>query len=1113
VGSKRKSREKPDSLFSSPALRDHSPWSKDPPTGEEAVSVRVTDPPQGHSIEELGGDSSRLNTMIVLKVNEQSAMSSSGPPGVLHKGNGRQKEPGKVGLIGPISNRSSHGKRRREEVGSESNLLESHCRLEQQSFWERTLPLSLATPEGPKLSDSACTKGSGEARRKNWGAEALNDEAEMVDIAWNRSQENIDLATAEEDTHSKMGSEANEKGSPSWVHEATKVSGSDPALQRARRRNALRLLKANESDLNILSKYLPSDVAIFFPFEIEGPEDYYDVEMSWLAELIEVAKSKCDPPKAPHVRLGTAPTDLDHNTRYLESCDWDFEKVMAQHVNTTVGHGSEFRPVSELRRFLGRHPHFQTLSAMFTEGFDYHLIRELSEEERVAELSSQLVRGNHKSATDSEEEVQLLLEGDVRHGFVFPVWESALLKVKGCHLQPGGMVRQLSLKADGSRKIKNRFTHDLSFAINAEDLSINARVDMDQYPDMVYGWCFQRILHYLAALRASYPGVKIYLAKFDYSDAYKRISQSPRATAATVVRFGRIAYFCWRMVFGGSPNPAGFSCFSETLTDLANEIAMSRYHPKMGRSATVLPAHLVPKETEDPTDPIEESIGPALRVSTKMTSYRDCFIDDIIDCHLGTPANLERAPHIVQLAVQAMSRPHAGPDSEPVPRRPLLGPDKLEAEGRSAERQVVLGWEIRTRPFVVALPFDKYKAWREDLDKIIATGQATQQETESLIGRLNHASFLIPLSRHFLNEIRTKCLSVPRKKGQHIRFTDEEVKDLMLWQEFLDTAKGGLSINLLVVRTPTRIAWSDSCPFGLGGYTLKGKAWRIRVPSNCAFYGDDSVNNVLELLGMAISILLLLEEAVSANERFPCLLVLGDNTSAIAWLFKSGRIPRSSRYYPIVKAIARRIAMEVTAGQAQLCSQHIAGTMNVISDLLSFEGNCRQHTNPLTSDCPPNDILTHRILNYHSQIVPDGFRIQSLPPKVESFAFSIMRTIARSWSPKEKHPTKETIDTGDAGDPSLKIGDWETMLSSIRYQETGNSSCWQKDSLCHVECSTSTDRANLLQNVRNQWYRRLFEMPLAAWHRRSGNVDGQAPSTSRMESMVKDRSTPKSKPS
>ena len=480
----------------------------------------------------------------------------------------------------------------------------------------------------------------------------------------------------------------------------------------------------------------------------------------------------------------------------------------------------------------------------------------------------------------------------------------------------------------------------------------------------------------------------------------------------------------------------------------------------------------------------------------------------MIDCHLVTPDNLIRAPHVVQLAVQAMSRPHAG-EMEPVPRKPLLSPEKLEAEGRSSEIQVVLGWEIRTRPFVVALPFDKYKAWKEDLDQVIESCQATQQETESLIGRLNHASFLIPLSRHFLNEIRAKCLSVPRRKGQHIRFTREEQKDLILWLHFLRSAREGISINLLVVRTPTRLAWSDSCPFGLGGYTLSGNAWRLRVPQDCNFYGDDSVNNVLEFLGMAISILLLLHEARQSGESFPCLLVIGDNTSAISWLFRSGRVPRSSRYYAIVKSIARKVATEVTDSRAQLCSQHIAGSMNKISDLLSFEGYCRSYSNPLTKDCPPDDILTQRILIHHSQIVPDGFKIRRLPSEVELFALSTMQIIARSWSQESSHPTKETTDIGEDGKNSSGGAGLGMTLSSIRYQEEKNASSWPEASSCCAEYSTSTDRADLLQSVRNQWYRRLCEMPLAAWHRRLGGPIGRAPSTSRTESMVKDRCTPK----
>lgn len=373
----------------------------------------------------------------------------------------------------------------------------------------------------------------------------------------------------------------------------------------------------------------------------------------------------------------------------------------------------------------------------------------------------------------------------------------------------------MSLKADGGRKMKNRFTHDLSFSSTLEDASINSRIKIKEYPSMVYGFCLSRVLHYLAALRHRNPGRKIFIAKFDYSDAYKRISQSPKASASTVIRFEEVAYICWRMVFGGSPNPAGFSCFSEMLTDLANELAMSDYTPAaFGKSPTVEKSHMEVRETEDPETKFGAANLPAFEISTASDSFRDCFIDDIIDCYLDTPRHRCRSAHIVQMAVHVMSRPHAGDDKEPVPRRPLLGPDKLAAEGRSAERQVVLGWEIRTREFTVALPKDKHQAWIGDLKSVVARREASRQETESLIGRLNHASYVIPLSRHFLNEVRRKCLSVhQRSNRQTIRFT-EEIADFELWEKFLDLAHRGVSISILVVRTPTKVAWSDSCPLG-----------------------------------------------------------------------------------------------------------------------------------------------------------------------------------------------------------------------------------------------------------------------------------------------------------
>ena len=897
----------------------------------------------------------------------------------------------------------------------------------------------------------------------------------------------------------------------SWVSQIQPAEN-DAALQRARERNKERLIRADHGDLEILGKYLPTDISFWFPFSVQGPVDVHEPSDEWLADVLDVARTPCSVPKAPTVRFSCANEALEHNTEILSKCDWNLDTFFDLQKGTTIDHGSEFRPIRHLERLVGKHPHYPFLKTMLEQGFQYYVSKDLSATERSEEFEAQLERGNHKSASGENEVVaQLLLENDVRYGFALPIQAAKLRNVKGVHLQPGGIVEQFSLNADGSRKRKRRFTHDLSFSITREDASINDRIDMGRYPDMVYGWCFSRIIHYLAALRYHNPEKKIYISKFDYSDAYKRLSQSHQTCAATVVRFAEIAYIFLRMAFGGSPNPAAFSCFSEILTDVANELAMSKYHPSQGSSPTVKETHTVIREVEDKSMRVAPAVLPALEVSVVgRSSNRDCFIDDIIDCHLGSAENLVRAPHIVQMAVHVLSRPHGGDDLEPVPRKPLLGPDKLEAEGRSSEIQVVLGWEIRTRSFEVRLPHDKYSAWVADVQALRGATSVLQSELESLVGKLNHAASIIPLSRHFLNEIRNKSVSAPRNRRQRLRLTEEEKSDLELWESFLTIANRGISINLLVIRNPTRMAWSDSCPFGIGGYTLSGTAWRIRVPREAPYYGDDSVNNVLEFLGMAISVLLLLREAKESGEQFPCLLVLGDNTSAISWLFKSGRVSKSIHYYPTIKGIARNVARCVTESSAQLCSQHIAGEENKVADILSYEGSCRNKSNALTGDCPPNDVLTRRLHLSHSQLIPDGFAIRQLPAEIESFALSVLRTTAKSWMRKERQRTKSVIGAGVAGKHSSGSGDLGMTLCSIRYPHTARNYSWPEVSSCTIEHSTSTDRARLLTGVRSQWYQRLFAMPLAMWLRRSGNVTGPAPSTSRTESMVHNHCTPKS---
>jgi hypothetical protein len=272
-----------------------------------------------------------------------------------------------------------------------------------------------------------------------------------------------------------------------------------------------------------------------------------------------------------------------------------------------------------------------------------------------------------------------------------------------------------------------------------------------------------------------------------------------------------------------------------------------------------------------------------------------------------------------------------------------------------------------------------------------------------------------------------------------MKFNASERTDLLLLLIFLTKANEGILMNLLTVRNPTRMGWSDSCPFGIGGYLLSGLAWRIRVPKAAAFWGDDIVNNVLAFLGMGIKILLMLLE--SSNERFPSLLALGDNTAAISWIFRSSKIVSGTLYHDAVKFIARHLARKVIEADAHLVGQHLKGELNWVADMLSFEGDDRREPNPLTADCPPDDVLTHRIHSTCPQIVPQQFEISPLPPDVASFALQALQIVESSWILSRRGRMR--AGTGLGGDGNSSRGEWATAItpSSTMYQRTNTNLC------------------------------------------------------------------------
>ena len=93
------------------------------------------------------------------------------------------------------------------------------------------------------------------------------------------------------------------------------------------------------------------------------------------------------------------------------------------------------------------------------------------------------------------------------------------------------------------------------------------------------------------------------------------------------------------------------------------------------------------------------------------------------------------------------------------------------------------------------------------------------------------------------------------KRIEHpIRISKEEIEDVKLWDTLLDQAYKGISLNGLVLRNPTHMGFSDLCPLGLGEFTHGGQGWRLKLNPALAAHGNDISNNVLEFLGMAITL-------------------------------------------------------------------------------------------------------------------------------------------------------------------------------------------------------------------------------------------------------------------
>ena len=105
-----------------------------------------------------------------------------------------------------------------------------------------------------------------------------------------------------------------------------------------------------------------------------------------------------------------------HNSKILESFNFDITKTIAAFPHSHISYGSEFRNPTALEPLLNKHPFWPSVKQSLSKGAKFPLSR-LNNKRRLEDLKCAIKRGNHKSAKPHHTILNKMVSTEVQHGF------------------------------------------------------------------------------------------------------------------------------------------------------------------------------------------------------------------------------------------------------------------------------------------------------------------------------------------------------------------------------------------------------------------------------------------------------------------------------------------------------------------------------------------------------------------------------------------------------------------------------------------------------------------------------------------------------------------------
>ena len=352
--------------------------------------------------------------------------------------------------------------------------------------------------------------------------------------------------------------------------------------------------------------------------------------------------------------------------------------------------------------------------------------------------------------------------------------------------------------------------------------------------------------------------------------------------------------------------------------------------------------------------------------------------------------------------------------------------------------------------------------WINQINDLLESNNRIQPKiVESMIGKLNHAAFLLPHARYFLNNLRKLHYNCEKYGSQHMNGTTKD--DLELWKKILtNAAENGVSINLLTYTEWTEAIYTDACEHGIGGFNPRtGRAWRLQLPDWLIGHHINALEFLASFVGLWI-------EIMHSNKKYERVLCMTDSSSALAWLHKSNFDPHTQKIHSLV---ARKLALTTMEAEVALYSQHVPGSQNVIADSLSRDHHI--DTNKLT-------FLLKQL--YPSQAKENFHILQELPREISSW-LELLKPSRISKMALPPKPTRSKMGTLISGKSTLR--DVALLTSS-----------WM-DLVKKKNCCSCPDTQRLLDEIcmveqgKQNFLAKQFEPPLATYVRPFGKTFGQ----------------------